>query len=165
MQYFSLTYCQKHSLHYYKKMKFITHSHILVDRMTGDFYKRRPHRCFACEGQIDGLVQERRNSIANALALHLSCTNSSICGQKMTKEVVEFEMWHPVCQWTDIFPCAGVLEYMRFIHPTFRYRKHPINNLVSVRFQAKLPWVFTWHKYCYDWLKHTLSENYSNWWN
>ena len=28
---------------------------------------------------IDGLGQERRNSIANALELHLSCTNPSIC--------------------------------------------------------------------------------------
>ena len=28
---------------------------------------------------IDGLVQERCNSIANALELHLSCTNPSIC--------------------------------------------------------------------------------------
>ena len=27
----------------------------------------------------DGLMQERRNSIANALELHLSCTNPSIC--------------------------------------------------------------------------------------
>ena len=27
--------------------------------------------------QIDRLVQERRNSIANALELHLSCTNPS----------------------------------------------------------------------------------------
>ena len=29
---------------------------------------------------IDGLVQERRSSIANALELHLSCTNPSIWG-------------------------------------------------------------------------------------
>ena len=28
---------------------------------------------------IDGLVQERRNSIANALELRLSCTNPLIC--------------------------------------------------------------------------------------
>ena len=28
---------------------------------------------------IDGLVQERRNSIANALELRLSCTDPSIC--------------------------------------------------------------------------------------
>ena len=28
---------------------------------------------------IDGLVQGRRNSIANALELRLSCTNPSIC--------------------------------------------------------------------------------------
>ena len=28
---------------------------------------------------LDGLIQERRNSIANALELRLSCTNPSIC--------------------------------------------------------------------------------------
>ena len=31
-----------------------------------------------CNPHIDGLVQERRNSIANALELHLSCTKPSI---------------------------------------------------------------------------------------
>ena len=31
-----------------------------------------------CWGHIDGLVQERRNSIANALEFSLSCTNPSI---------------------------------------------------------------------------------------
>ena len=36
-------------------------------------------RCFWYQSPlIDGLVQERRNSIANALKLHLSCTNPSI---------------------------------------------------------------------------------------
>ena len=34
---------------------------------------------------IEGLVQERRNSIANALELHLSCTNPSICSTKCVK--------------------------------------------------------------------------------
>ena len=29
---------------------------------------------------VNGLVQERRNSIANALELRLSCTNPSMCG-------------------------------------------------------------------------------------
>ena len=33
---------------------------------------------FAHRKDIDGLVQERRNSIAKALELHLSCTNPSI---------------------------------------------------------------------------------------
>ena len=35
------------------------------------------YRCFSTrtEAYIDGLVQERRNSIANALELRLSCTN------------------------------------------------------------------------------------------
>ena len=43
---------------------------------------------FARDIYIDGLVQERRNSIANALELRLSCTNPSICcpgnGSQMT---------------------------------------------------------------------------------
>ena len=38
---------------------------------------------------IDGLVQERHNSTANALGLHLSCTNSSILG-KCYKEVLGY---------------------------------------------------------------------------
>ena len=38
--------------------------------------------------QIDGLVQERRNSIANALELRLSCTNLSICHQICRNTVV-----------------------------------------------------------------------------
>ena len=32
-----------------------------------------------CTHYIDGLVQERRNSIALAMELRLSCTNPSIC--------------------------------------------------------------------------------------
>ena len=32
------------------------------------------------EHYTDGLVQERRNSIANALQLRLLCTNLSVCG-------------------------------------------------------------------------------------
>ena len=36
------------------------------------------HKACSRHQDIDGLVQERRNSIANALELHLSCTKSSI---------------------------------------------------------------------------------------
>ena len=39
------------------------------------------------EGQIDGLVQERRNSIANALELRLSCTNPSQCITSWNHEI------------------------------------------------------------------------------
>ena len=37
--------------------------------------------------QIDGLVQERHNSIANALELHLSCTNPSKYNSKIFCEI------------------------------------------------------------------------------
>ena len=36
--------------------------------------------------QIDGLVQERRNSIAIALGLRFSCTNPSICFPRMKRQ-------------------------------------------------------------------------------
>ena len=37
---------------------------------------------------IDGLVQERCNSIVNALELHLSCTNPSICYQQRISQML-----------------------------------------------------------------------------
>ena len=36
--------------------------------------------------QLDGLVQERRNSTANAMELHLSCTNPSSCTVKKLQQ-------------------------------------------------------------------------------
>ena len=39
-------------------------------------------RNFKWKLDIDGLMQERRNSIANALELRISCTNSLISFQK-----------------------------------------------------------------------------------
>ena len=38
-------------------------------------YQQTPTKCLILSIQIDGLMQEKRNSIANALELHLSCTN------------------------------------------------------------------------------------------
>ena len=40
---------------------------------------------------IDGLVQERRNSIANALEVHLSCTNPSICTMQIYHHAWDFQ--------------------------------------------------------------------------
>ena len=54
----------------------LTHRHDVViimisyESYIGVWYK---------DHNINGLVQERRNSIANALELCLSCTNTSIC--------------------------------------------------------------------------------------
>ena len=49
-------------------------------------------------GEIDGLMQERRNSIANALELRLSCTNPS--------------------KWCDeLFMCVCLLPM--YLHPVF----------------------------------------------
>ena len=44
------------------------------------------------KSQIDGLVQERRNTIANALELHLSCTHYPIemkSRHLFSKEIVQ----------------------------------------------------------------------------
>ena len=45
--------------------------------------------------QIDGLVQERRNSIANALELHLSCINPSKCWHIFYTKKVIFRLFVP----------------------------------------------------------------------
>ena len=50
---------------------------------------------------IDGFVQERHNSIANALELHLSCTNPSILFSKFLISwypISHVCKWHPVCR-------------------------------------------------------------------
>ena len=57
--------------------------HILPLWITYVFYyeqfKESSPCCNSTWLYFDGLVQERRNSIANALELHLSCTNPMIC--------------------------------------------------------------------------------------
>ena len=40
---------------------------------------RTPWYHWKAQGHVDGLVQDRRKSIANALELRLSCTNPSMC--------------------------------------------------------------------------------------
>ena len=51
------------------------------------------------EHDMDGLVQKRRNSIANALELRHSCTNTSICIclHKTYSNVFEF-MEYKICK-------------------------------------------------------------------
>ena len=78
--------------------------------------------------QIDGLVQERRNSIANALELRLSCTNPSKWGipyllrSKVIFNVVQSIKIHGICSrwlcsqycchwWLSTIRCLGYLLY------------------------------------------------------
>ena len=44
--------------------------------------------------QVDGLVQERRNSIANAQELRLSCTNPSKCDASSKSDPYDNEKSH-----------------------------------------------------------------------
>ena len=52
-------------------VRFMPHQHV---------HDGKNWKCQGVPSHIDGLVQERRNSIANALELRLSCTNPSIWG-------------------------------------------------------------------------------------
>ena len=49
--------------------------------------------CIVSFHQIDGLVQERRNSIANALELRLSYTNPSKWAQRAIAGIPDFVIW------------------------------------------------------------------------
>ena len=65
-----LAILQNHVNHYNKQKKWY---HLTVTKKFQNLYHE-----YIIE-HIDGLVQERRNSIANALGLRLSCTYPSIC--------------------------------------------------------------------------------------
>ena len=63
---------------------------------------------------IEGLVQERCNSIANALELHLSCTNSSIYIISGLRSV---EIW-------DLSPWVNSMLHLPPHHPINPYELH-----------------------------------------
>ena len=54
---------------------------------------------------FDGLVQERRNSTANALELRLSCTNPSICSLSVHTKLPT----HGVCSLNDIIQMKNIV--------------------------------------------------------
>ena len=61
------------------------------------------------EAYVDGLVQERRNSIANTLVLRLSCTNPLMYGArspcvKVIRNVVDDQAltWHHLLELKEI---------------------------------------------------------------
>ena len=69
------------------------------------------------QDDIDGLVQKKRNSIASALELRLSCTNPSTCSQNETVAsirdcslymiIIESPIFH---MYTDKIPYYHLLE-------------------------------------------------------
>ena len=75
---------------------------------------------------INGLVQERCNSSALAMELHLSCPNLSICG----------------CYFAEIFKSIFLIEKLRiFIQISLKLvPKSPINN------ESALVQIMAWHR-------------------
>ena len=60
--------------------------------------------------EVDGLVQERRNSISNALELRLSCTNPSKCKHFLHADFHVSLMVAGTTCWTN-FRVAGELRF------------------------------------------------------
>ena len=57
---------------------------------------------------INGLVQERHNSIANAMELHLSCTNPSMCNKSTSWELFFRLIYY--CNWYFYFSVNGPVK-------------------------------------------------------
>ena len=81
-------------------------------------------------GNIDGLMQERRNSIANALELRPSCTNPSLwC--KANEQSWWFYWWGGTyfgnCSWTS------KIKLMCLSHHDIKTPKHQVDGLVQER--------------------------------
>ena len=86
--------------------------------------------------EVDGLVQERRNSISNALELRLSCTNPS----KWKHFLVSLMVVRTTC-WTNTL-LAGELRFysLWFIHfsrPTCMWNSAEISSWVFPRVQPQ----------------------------
>ena len=66
---------------------------------------------------IDSLVQESRNSIANALELRLSCTNPSICCGDLTDQ----KWWDSLLTQSYIERCDvnNIIDFL--IHLSLRF--------------------------------------------
>ena len=82
---------------------------------------------------INGLVQERRNSIANALELRLSCTNPSICSIRYSHFFLAFTETTPRIFYLDFINC--------FIYTVLAYEVH------VAQWQHMSAYISWW---CYD---------------
>ena len=71
---------------------------------------------------IDGLVQERLNSIANALELRLSCTNPLICASPGVDELITVKNSHYI--WSMFGLCCVLLLFAANRIQPFSFRLH-----------------------------------------
>ena len=94
---------------------------------------------FGCYFQyvyIDGLMQERCNSIANALELHLPCTNPSICVFLCTSIYVPppIDMCVFVYKYLCPWMCVGVNEFTHLPSVQLHLIYAPIFNSLRAKF-------------------------------
>ena len=100
---------------------------------------------------IDGLVQERRNSIANALELRLSCTNPSIwpssvlCEEHYTMVKTSHFPWY-VLKGNWGWKCNGVMplwcQPFTYIMPCY---SHCMNWYLAECCGCSFNWEIFWH--------------------
>ena len=91
--------------------------------------------------EVDGLVQERRNSISNALELRLSCTNPSKWKNIMHADFYVSFMVARTTLWTNT-RVAGELRFhsiwfIRFSRPTCMWNSAEIFSWVFPRVQPQ----------------------------
>ena len=100
-------------------------------------------------GQFDELVQERRNSIANTLELHLSCTNPS----KLKFHWLIHQCWVPATGgWKDLSPASP--DSLHSSHGGHRHqpvcwlgREVTVHGCLS-HWMKELSWDCHWYKSC-----------------
>ena len=81
-----------------------------------------------CEivNDIDGLMQKRCNSIANALELRLSCINPSIFSSilKLYQSIIHIPQTYLQCLYLDHNFIENIQIYKDFIVPVIYYLTH-----------------------------------------
>ena len=83
---------------------------------------------------IDGLVQETRSSIANALEIRLSCINPSICGSASDESYYirgsDMKLW-----WS----CSSKLKFLSNIDGLVQETRSSIANALEIRLSCTNP--------------------------
>ena len=99
---------------------------------------------------FDGVVQERHNSIANALALHLSCTNPSIWLHHNTKcsnglENTRLTIRQPgvLSEGFDmnLIGCDDICTTKNYINPCYNRKTNAKNELIGLEIKFSDFWL------------------------
>ena len=143
----------------------------MVETLLTRIYRKRIWDLRIPYHQLDGLVQERRNSIANALELRLFCTDPSNCdilhptsGTRKQQELLFLDCedsgyscgtWSRATQQDVYFKNTPERQDQHLMKPSWffrrsiydKFRLHMLKYSDGIPIKGLLVWIFILHRY------------------